>query len=136
MQALTEILERYRGTGTLQSDEALKALALAAALRKHAQSHKQTLMEVVERILGMPLGLEKPEKFTFLKGKPEHHTFELVRGLTLSLSWDGAVVGIRTDPKEYQKRQQALSFVGIAADNQRDVAENHDAYLWTTVDER
>lgn len=136
LRSLAEMLEQYKGTGTLQHDDALKALTLAAALREHAQPHKKTLLEVVEHVLGISLGLDKPEKFTYLKGKPEHHTFELVRGLTLSLAWDGALIAISFDPKEFQHRQRALAFVGIATDPQQDVANNHDAYLWTTVNER
>lgn len=136
LRSLDELLERYRGTGPFRPDDALKALTLAAALREHAQPHKRTLLEIVERVLGISLGLEKPEKFTFLKGKPEHHTFELVRGLTLSLAWDGALISMAFDPKEFQHRQKALAFVGIATDSHQDVAKNHDAYLWTTIDER
>ena len=133
---LSQLICRYKNGVELEADEAAKALSLAAALRQHAQPHKDTLLEIANTVLGLPLTSAKPEKITISKGKSEHHTFELVRGVTLSLAWDGALVAIHFDPIEYHQRQKALSFVGIASDSNTDVARNHDAYIWTTPDER
>lgn len=134
--ALSQLIGQYKNGVELEADEAARALSLAAALGQHAQPHKDTLLELVTTVLGLPLTSDKPEKVSIAKGKPEHHTFELVRGVTLSLAWDGALVALRFDPIEYRRRQKALSFVGIAADSNTDVARNHDAYIWTAPDER
>jgi hypothetical protein len=136
LHSLSDLTERYKAAGTLEPDEARQALTLSAALREHAVPHKPVLMQIVEHVLQLSLDSQKPEKLVFRKGKPEHHTFSLIRGLTLSLAWDGELIGIAFDPKEYAFRQKALSFVGIASDTQPDVAERHDAYLWTTPDGR
>ena len=136
ISALSQLIGQYKSGDGLEADEAAKALSLAAALRQHEQPHKDTLLELVTTVLGLPLTSDKPEKVSIAKGKPEHHTFELVRGVTLSLAWDGALVALRFDPIEYRRRQKALSFVGIAADSNTDVARNHDAYIWTAPDER
>ncbi len=136
LQSLSELTARYRAAGTLQPDEARQALALSAALREHAVRHKAVLLEIMGHVLHLSLDSQKPEKLVFRKGKPEHHSFSLIRGLTLSLAWDGELIGIAFDPKEYAFRQKALSIVGIASDTQPDVAEHHDAYLWTATDGR
>jgi hypothetical protein len=67
----------------------------------------------VHKILDLPLVPEKPTSISFLKGKPVHHAYSLIRGLTLSLTWDGKLIKIEHDLKELQFRQQAVSFVGI-----------------------
>ena len=134
LQALSDVVERYRATHTLQPDEAQKALALAAALQQGAEPYKKLLLEIVEGIIGVPLNSLDLQKITLVKGKTAHHTFELVRGLTLSLAWDGELVAIELVPEEYQKRQKALSFVAIASDTMPDVASKHDAYLWDAPD--
>jgi hypothetical protein len=90
----------------------------------------------VHKILDLPLVPEKPTSISFLKGKPVHHTYSLIRGLTLSLTWDGKLIKIELDPKELQFRQQALSFVGIGSDTRSDVAREHDAYLGEILNER
>ena len=136
ISALSQLIGQYKSGDGLEADEAARALSLAAALGQDAQPHKDTLLELVTTVLGLPLTSDKPEKVSIAKGKPEHHTFELVRGVTLSLAWDGALVALRFDPIEYRRRQKALSFVGIAADSNTDVARNHDAYIWTAPDER
>jgi hypothetical protein len=136
LRSLSEIIQRYKTTGTLPPEEGRRALALAAALREHASPYKQTLLEIVERIIALPLDSPEPQKVTLVKGKTAHHTFELVRGVTLSLAWDGQLVGIELDAEEYQRRKRALSFVGMASDTATDVAENHDKYLWDAPDAR
>ena len=136
ISALSQLIGQYKSGVEFEADEAARALSLAAALRQHAQPHKNTLLELATKVLGLPLTSDKPEKVSIVKGKSEHHTFELVRGVTLSLAWDGALVAMRFDPIEYRRRQKALSFVGIAADSNTDVARNHDAYIWTAPDER
>ena len=136
LRSLAESVEQYRKQPGLSSEEARHMLALAAALQDHAIPYKQVLLEIVEQVLGLPMDSPKPEKIAFVKGKSEHHTFELVRGLTLSLAWDGALIAIGLDPIEYQRRRKALSIIGIAADTQNDVAENHDAYLWDDLNAR
>ena len=134
LRSLSEITERYKTSGALLPEEAHRALALAGALREHAVQHKNALLEVVERVLGLPLDSLEPQKVTVLKGKSEHHTFDLVLGVTLSLAWDGALLAISLNPEEYQRRKRALSFVGMASDTESDVAENHDQYLWDAPD--
>jgi hypothetical protein len=134
--ALGELIERYRTTGTLPTEEAYRALELAAALREHAAGHKTALLKMMEEVLGLSLDSPKPIKLTVVKGKPEHHTFNLVLGVTLSLAWDGALLAITLNPEEYQRRKRALSFVGMASDTATDVAENHDKYLWDAPDAR
>jgi hypothetical protein len=129
LRSLSEIIQRYKTTGTLPPEEARLALALAAALGEHASPYKQTLLEIVEAVLGLPLNSQMPEKLTFLKGKSVHHTFELARGLTLSLAWDGELIAIGLDPQQWRLRAQALSIVGIGHDQASDVAERHDNYL-------
>jgi hypothetical protein len=136
LRSLTELVDRYTQHGTLPLQDGQRALALAAALREHAAPHKKVLMQIVERVIGVPLESPGPEKVTLVKGKPEHHTFELVRGVTLSLAWDGVLLAITLDPEEYQIRKRALSFVGMASDTEPDVAENHDRYLWDAPDGR
>ena len=135
MRSLSELIDRYTQQGTLLLQDGQRALALAAALREHAAPHKKTLLEIVEQVIGVPLDSPGPEKVTFVKGKPEHHTFSLVRGLTLSLAWDGALIGVSIDPQEYRVRQRALSIVGIASDSRPDVASRHDEYLWNGLNE-
>lgn len=134
--ALEGLVQRHKTTGSLSPDEAHQALALAAALRDHGARHKNTLLEIVERVLGLSLDSTKHEKLVVLKGKAEHHTVDLVLGVTLSLAWDGALLAITLEPEAYQRRKRALSFVGMAADTETDVAENHDRYLWDVADAR
>ena len=129
LRSLGELIERYRSMGSLPSEEAHRALALAAALREHAEAYKQTLLEMVERVLGLHLDSPEPEKLSVVKGKLEHHTFQLARGVTLSLAWDGALLAITLDPHQWWLRSQALSIVGIGRDQASDVAERHDDYL-------
>ena len=136
ISALSQLIGQYKNGTELEADEAARALSLAAALGQHTLPHKDTLLELADTVLGLRLTSDKPEKVSISKGKSEHHTFELVRGVTLSLAWDGALVAMRFDPIEYRRRQKALSFVGIGADSNSDVARNHDAYIWTTPDER
>ncbi len=136
LRSLGELIERYRSVGSLPSEETHRALALAAALREHAQAYKQTLLEMVERVMGLSLDSPTPVKLTIVKGKPEHHRFDLVRGVILSLAWDGVLLAVTLDPEEYQFRKRALSFVGMASDTESDVAENHDRYLWDVADGR
>lgn len=129
LNALSEITDQYKAAGTLPPEEARRSLALAAALREHAAPYKQTLLEIAERVLGLPLSSQTPDKLTFLKGKPVHHTFELARGLTLSLAWDGEVIAVGLDTSQWRLRSQALSIVGIGHDTASDVVERHDDYL-------
>ena len=87
LRSLTELIDQYSQQGTLPLQDGQHALALAAALREHAAPHKKALMQIVEQVIGLPLDSPSPEKVTLVKGKPEHHTFDLVRGLKLSLAW-------------------------------------------------
>ena len=129
LRSLSEITDRYKTTGTLSPEEGRRALSQAAALREYASRYKQMLLEIVVRVLGLPLNSQKPEKLSFLNSKSEHHTFELARGLTLSLAWDGELTAIALDPQQWRIRAQALSIVGMGVDQPSDVAEKHDEYL-------
>ncbi|MCH8205424.1 MAG: hypothetical protein IH956_00280 [Chloroflexi bacterium] len=130
LRKLSETVDQYKTSGTLEPEQARRALELAALLREDTAPYRETLLKMAQHILGVPLDSEKPQKVRFLRGKAEHHTFELVRGVTLSLAWDGQLISLRLDPKEYQYRRKALSMVGIGRSGQRDVSVNHDSYLW------
>lgn len=130
LSSLADKVERYESLGTLEREEARKALELAAMLQGHAAPYKEALLQIVERVLGMPMDSQRLRKLSLLKGKAEHHTFELVRGLTLSLTWDGQLIRLELDPKEYQYRRRAMAMVGIGRSGQTDIAVNHDRYLW------
>ena len=136
LRSLTKIIKGYKESEIMTPEEARTALGLAAALRENAEPFKKTLLEILLRVIRLALGSERAERITFLKGKSVHHTYELARGITLSLAWDGALIKIELDAKEYQYRERALSFVGIAHDGRSDVARNHDKYLWTAPDEQ
>ena len=90
LRSLAELVGRYREQRELSYEEARQMLALAAALQEDAVPYKQTLLEILEQVLRLSLDSPKSEKIAFAKGKSEHHTFDLVRGVTLSLAWDGA----------------------------------------------
>ena len=88
------------------------------------------------RIIGCPTCWAKSKSWASVAAFGTHHTFDLVRGVTLSLAWDGGLLAISLNPEEYQRRKRALSFVGMASDTATDVAENHDKYLWDAADAR
>lgn len=127
---LSEIIERYRAEGKLSIEDGKAALEHASALREHSAPFKDTLVNIAERVFDVHLNSMRPQKITLERGKSKHHTYELVRGLTLSLTWDGALIEVQVDPDEYQRRRQAMSFVGSAEDVRPDVAANHDMYVW------
>jgi hypothetical protein len=69
------------------------------------------------------------QTISLIKGKAEHHSYSLIRGVTLSLTWDSKLIKIDIDPDELDKRRKALSFVGCDSDIRPDVAYRHDEYL-------
>lgn len=128
LKMLISILEKWKNTG-ISKEEAVEALESAATLREEAASFKDTLLVLLEKVLQFPLIEREERTMYFQKGKPEHHTFTLARGIVLSLTWDRKLIKISFDPREYSLRQKALSFVGAGSDTDSDVARRHDFYL-------
>ena len=81
---------------------------------------------------------EESRSIQILKGKRVHHTYSLIRGITLSLTDDGKLIEMDLDARELEYRHRALSLIGIGRDKDgaTDVAENHDAYLEEIYGER
>lgn len=128
LKALISIIEKWERT-SISTEEAIEALESAAALKELAASFKGTLLVLLEKALQFPLAGKEVRTLYFQKGKPEHHTFTLARGIVLSLTWDRKLIKISFDPREYSLRQKALSFVGAGSDTDSDVASRHDFYL-------
>ena len=77
MRSLTEIMDHYNNRQTLPQEEGRRSVELAAALREHADEHKETLYKIIEHVLGLPLNSTKTEKITVQKGKSVHHTYNI-----------------------------------------------------------
>ena len=129
LNSLDSILEKAAGSEAVSKEQAVKALEDAAALREHAWDSREAVMGLARSVFDLPVAPEKSLSIPLLKGKPVHHTYELIRGVNLSLTWDGKLIRIDLNAQELRIRQKGLSFVGIGSDTKSDVAENHDAYL-------
>jgi hypothetical protein len=129
LNSLNAILGKAAGGEAMSKEEAVKALEDAAALREHAWGSREAVMDLARSAFDLPVVPEKSLSVPLLKGKQVHHTYELIRGVTLSLNWDGKLIRIDLDAKELGYRQKSLAFAGIGSDTKSDVAENHDAYL-------
>ena len=128
LKTLASIIETSKDTDITQ-EEAVEALENAAALREQAEPYKDAVLTLLGKALQFPLDHAEAKTMHFQKGKPEHHTYALARGITLSLTWDRKLIKITFDPMEFSVRRKALSFVGVASDKDRDVARRHDFYL-------
>ena len=135
-QELSGLVNRYKKAEGFTKDDAIQALELAAKLREHANQYKDLFEKILESYLDIPGKTSEPQEVETRADKGKHHTYEIIRGVTLNLSWDGKLVDVVLDRKEYQARKKALSAIGIAADSRTDVAEKHDNYLWNDQDER
>lgn len=135
LNSLRAIIERFQSNGQVSKDEATKALEDAAALRDYAGDFKDSLLTIVQKALKLPLDAREKQTISLIRGKAEHHSYDLVRGVTLSLSWDGKLIKIAVDPKELARRRKALFFIGCSSDIQSDVARNHDAYFGGSLHE-
>ena len=80
-------------------------------------------------MLNFPFTAKEEQTIYFQKGKPEHHTYTLARGIILSLTWDRKLIKIAFNPKEFAVKQKLFSFVGMGSDTATDVARRHDYYL-------
>jgi hypothetical protein len=135
LNSLRSIMERFQRDGQVSREEAIKALEDAAALRDYAEDFKDSLLAIIQRPLELSLDAGDKQTVSILRGKSEHHSYTLIRGITLSLTWDRKLIKIETDPKELAERRKMLSFVGCGSDRQPDVARNHDAYLGSSFNE-
>ena len=135
LSSLCSIMEKFQGDGQVSKEEAIKALEDAAALRDYAEGFKDSLLALAQRVLGLSLNTEEEQPISLIRGKAEHHSYVLVRGVTLSLTWDGKLIKITPNRQEFDQRQKALSLVGCGYDKQPDVAYKHDAYLGSSFNE-
>ena len=129
LNSLRSIIVKFQADGQVSKDEAIKALEDAAALQDHAEAFKDSLLALAQRVLGLSLDAGEKQTISLIRGKAEHHSYVLVRGVTLSLTWDRKLIKIAVNPEEFVQRQKALSLVGCGSDIQSDVAHNHDAYF-------
>lgn len=131
--SLRSVMEKYQNKSEVSKEDVIKALEDAAALREYAEEFKNSLLAIVQKMLVIPLNAAQKETIYINKGKSEHHSYSLIRGLKLSLTWDGKLIKIEMDPAEFEKRRKALSFVGCGSDTQSDVAQRHDTYFGDTL---
>ncbi len=135
LSSLRSVVEKFRDNGQVSKEEAIKALEDAAALQQHAETFKDSLLALAQQTLGLSLDAGEKKPIFLSKGKPEHHSYVLVRGVTLSLTWDRKLIKITVNPEELIQRQKALSLVGCGYDKQPDVARKHDEYLGSSFNE-
>jgi len=135
LNSLRPIIEKFQAGGQVSKDEAIRALEDAAALQDYAEAFKDSLLALAQRALGLSLDTGEKQPISLIRGKAEHHSYVLVRGVTLSLTWDRKLIKIDVAPKELADRRKALSLVGCGHDKQPDVARKHDAYLGSSFDE-
>lgn len=135
LNSLRSIIEKFQTDGQASKDEAIKALEDAAALQHHAETFKDSLLALAQRTLGLSLDAGEKQTIYLSRGKTEHHSYVLVRGVTLSLTWDRKLIKIDVAPKELAQRRKVLSLVGCGYDKQPDVARKHDAYLGSSFNE-
>ena len=136
LDALRSALNRFRGGATASKEEAVKVLEDAAALGEDSRIFKRDILSAVLEPLNLSLHPEESTSVIFLKGKRVHHTYSLIRGITLSLTRDGKLIRMDLDAKDLKHRHTTLSIIGIGSDTATDVAENHDTYLAEILDER
>ena len=134
--SLRATLDKAGNGEVISKEEAVKALEDAAALREHAWHSREEVSDIALMAFDLPSVPEESVSVLFLRDKPVHHTYSLIRGMTLSLTWDGRLIKVDLDAKELKFRRKALSIIGIGSDTQSDVAENHDTYLAEIYDER
>ncbi len=129
--SLQAVLDRAADGEALTKEEAVETLEAAAVLGYDGWHLRHAVLDVARAAFDFTLVPEESRSIQILKGEQVHHTYSLIRGITLSLTWDGKLVKIDLDTKELKYRHQALSIIGIGRDkdNATDVAENHDAYL-------
>ncbi len=135
LNSLRSIIEKFQADGQVSKDEAIKALEDAAALQDHAEAFKDSLLALAQQALGLSLDAGEKQTISLIRGKAEHHSYVLVRGVTLSLTWDRKLIKIVVNPEELVQRQKALSLVGCGSDSESDVAIRHDAYLGSSFNE-
>ena len=125
---LRKIVEKFKTGVTLSKDDGLELLEHLAALNlKHVQEYSIAL-KAAERTLSIGLDEETDQTRLFRKGRTGKIQ-RLLPGIDLYLTWDGKVLKIRWRKGDIIRRNKALSFVGIGADSQSDVAGRHDEYL-------
>ncbi len=129
--SLQAALDRAAGGEALTKEEAVETLEAAAVLGDDGWHLRHEVLDVAGAAFDFTLVPEESQSIQILKGEQVHHTYSLIRGITLSLTRDGKLIKIDLDAKELKYRHQALSIIGIGRDkdNATDVAENHDAYL-------
>ena len=135
LSSLRSVVEKFRDNGQVSKEEAIKALEDAAALQHHAETFKDPLLALAQRTLGLSLDAGEKQTISLIRGTAEHHSYVLVRGVTLSLTWDRKLIKITVNPEELIQRQKALSLVGCGYDKQPDVARKHDEYLGSSFNE-
>ena len=125
---LRKIVEKFHTGATLSKDEGLELLEHLASLSlKHVQEYP-TALKAVERALSINLNEERDQTRLFRKGRTGKIQ-RLLPGIDLYLTWDGKMLKIKWHKGDIIRRNKALSFVGIGADPQSDVAGRHDEYL-------
>lgn len=129
--SLQAALDRTAGGEALTKEEAVEILEAAAVLGDDGWHLRHEVLDGAGAAFDFELVPEESRSIQILKGEQVHHTYSLIRGITLSLTRDGKLIKIDLDAKELKYRHQALSIIGIGRnkDNATDVAENHDAYL-------
>ena len=135
LNSLRSIVTRFNEGKDVSREDAIKALEDAASLKEQAEPFKDVVLDMARQVLDLSVTPEEATSVSFLKRKQVHHSYDLIRGMTLRLTWDGKLIKIEVDSKELELRRKALSIVGIGSDGRKDVATNHDSYLETIYDE-
>lgn len=133
LDSLKAIVDRFRGFGNVSHEEAIKAIEDVAALQEYADEFKETVVTIASKTLKLSLNNDEKQTIYILKGKSEHHSYKLIRGINLALTWDGKLIKIEIDPDELSKRRKTLDFIGAGSDVETDVADKHDSYLGDAV---
>jgi hypothetical protein len=135
VETLLQLVNRLNET-ELTQDEARRGLEHCAALVSDGslpdEVTQKTIGLLVRRVIG-----KSPSAFKTNTTVPVSHELSehasaqvsVIRGVTLSLTWDMRLVSISISPHEMKERRRALRFVGIAKDSATNVAEHHDDYL-------
>ena len=125
---LRKIVEKFQTGATLSKDEGLELLEHLAALSLKQVPGYPIALKAVERALSINFNDERDQTRLFRKGRTGKIQ-RLLPGIDLYLTWDGKMLKIKWHKYDIIRRNKALSFVGLGADSQNDVAGRHDEYV-------
>jgi hypothetical protein len=132
LKSLQEVVEKLHRK-VITPEEAIKGLENSATLLESTigltEVSKEDLLKLVKVATGLSPNKKGRSAEKVVRESKVAKSVNVIKGVTLYLTWDTRLVSVQVNPKELKLRDTAVKFVGIGEDKVKDVAEHHDSFL-------